>query len=267
MAFELPPVKADEEMLLDVLTFSEKNDYTIQNNEHDVVLNNKKSNLKIKLRKNTSDFHVFAEIFIKHDYKFLIENYQKISPQSPPEFIIDIGANIGCASLYFKQIYSSATIVSVEAEKNNFLSLEHNISLNNYKDISLYHNAFWINEGNLMIEENFRDGRDWAFAIRPMAEKSSQIVKGLTLQNILEKRNVLEKPNPEKIDILKIDIEGGEKWILEDKNTMNLIRKSTKSLLIEIHEEVITMAEATKILIGFGFELVANKTLIFAYQK
>ncbi|TAE69399.1 MAG: FkbM family methyltransferase [Bacteroidetes bacterium] len=264
MTFELPDVKTNEEALSEVLIFSKNNNYTIETNENDVVLYNPTNNLKLLLRKNTSDFHVFTEIFIKKDYQSLIENYQKYSNNINPKVIIDIGANIGCASLYFKQNYPEATMVCIEAEKNNFLSLKHNIELNNsvdsYKNIYLQHNAFWITEEDLMIEENFRDGRDWAFAARPNAQKSTQTIKGLTIQNILEKYNF------SKIDILKIDIEGGEKWILEDELTMNIIQKNVNTLFIEVHEEVITMKKTAEILANFGFKTLTNDALIFGYK-
>lgn len=259
MIFNLPPVKADNEMLAEVLTFLENNNYNVHETETDVTLHHHTTNLKLRLRKNTSDFHVFAEIFIKYDYKFLIENYEKKFGKQSPNFIIDIGANIGCATLYFKELYPNATVLAVEAEKNNFLALKHNVELNQSENTHLYHNAFWINEDVLMVEESFRDGRDWAFATRPVAEKSSQSVAGITIQKMLE--NYQNK----MIDILKIDIEGGEKWILEDTQTMKFIRKNTNSLLIEIHAEVITMEKALEILKNVGFECVTNNTLIFAY--
>ncbi len=261
MTFELPPVKSDAEMLADVLTFTKKNNFIIEEKSDKIILTHPSQNYKMLLRKNTSDFHVFAEIFMKNEYEFLMTNYEKYAKNITPNVIIDIGANIGCATLYFKQCYPKANIVSVEAEKNNFSALKQNIKMNNYENIYLYHNAFWINEENLMVEESFRDGRDWAFAIRPTAQKSTQTIKGLTLQNIIEKHNF------ETIDILKIDIEGGEKWILEDEISMKIIQKNVKILLIEIHEEVISMHNASKIISDFGFHFIIQNTLLFAYQS
>lgn len=256
--FELPPIKSDEEMLMEVLDFGHQNNFRITEHNSNVILQSKTSTFNIKLRKNTSDFHVFGEVFIKNDYLPLIQKYQEYYKGIEPKYIIDVGANIGCATLYFKEHFKNATIIAIEAEKYNYQTLEENIASNSQDNIFLHHNAFWINEDVLMIEENFRDGRDWAFATRPIAEKSSQNVKGLTLNNILQKYHI------EHIDILKIDIEGGEKWILEDKDTMHIIQHHVKMLLVEIHQEVIDMNTASNIIKNLGFNIKIENTLIFA---
>ena len=57
------------------------------------------------LRRSTSDIKTFNQVFINMEYRFDIS--------FSPEFIIDCGANIGLASLYFNQTYPAASIVAL----------------------------------------------------------------------------------------------------------------------------------------------------------
>jgi len=61
---------------------------------------------KILLRSNTSDVNVFAEMFLFRDYNYNLP----ISPKT----IIDAGANVGYASLWFHHKYPSAHIIAIE---------------------------------------------------------------------------------------------------------------------------------------------------------
>ena len=261
MPFELKPVKSNFDMKDEVLQFASTNNYQITILSDAIMFQNLESEFKILLRNNTSDFHVFGEVFIKNDYAPLIQIYKKYYPNTNPKNIIDVGANIGCATIALKNAFPTANILSIEAEKNNFQALEKNITLNQYQNVEAINKAFWIDNSNLMIDEDFRDGREWAFAIRPNTEKTSQTIEGITLKNILE------KPNFDEIDILKIDIEGGEKWILEDQNTMQLIRQKVKILMIEIHPEVIDVETVISIMQENNFNFIINDALIFAFQN
>jgi FkbM family methyltransferase len=134
-----------------------------------------------------------------------------------------------------------------------------NVQLNTQNNITCFHNAFWVDNSLLSIEESFRDGREWAFSARPILEKTQILVQGITLKDLLQKNEIQE------IDILKIDIEGGEKWILEDLKTMEIIKEKVKMLIIEIHEEVILMEEAKNILQNYSFSFYQKETLLLAF--
>ena len=75
---------------------------------------------KIALRPNTSDVTTFKHIFAHGDYD--------ISIKPEPKLIIDAGANIGLASIYFANRYPSAKIIAVELAPSNFQVLLKNTS-------------------------------------------------------------------------------------------------------------------------------------------
>ncbi len=76
---------------------------------------------------------VYREIFIKQHYEFLVKK--------SPEVIIDAGANIGLASIYFANKYPKAKIIAIEPEKGNFAILKKNVSP--YSNIFLIQAVLW----------------------------------------------------------------------------------------------------------------------------
>ncbi|MBA3753687.1 MAG: hypothetical protein H0X01_06045 [Nitrospira sp.] len=65
----------------------------------------------IFLRAGTSDVLVFIQIFIDGELDFPM-------PEEPSS-IVDAGANIGLASLYFAQRFQKAKIVALEVDQSN----------------------------------------------------------------------------------------------------------------------------------------------------
>jgi len=142
-----------------------------------------------------------------------------------PDIIVDAGANIGLASVYFANKYPNAKIISIEPEKNNFEMLKKNIA--NYKNIIPLNAALWNkNEEVCVIDINC--GND-SFQIGQNDASNFSKTDGFTIEKIM---NMFNLP---KIDLLKIDIEGAEKEVFETStNWLN----SVNTIAIELHERL-----------------------------
>src|SRR5947208_3715840 len=80
-----------------------------------------------ELRDNKSDKAIFFQVFYE-------KQYDLYGVQFPDALrIIDGGANIGCASVYFSIVFPKAEIFAIEPEKNNFSLLK--INTEPYKNI------------------------------------------------------------------------------------------------------------------------------------
>lgn len=77
------------------------------------------SSEQILLRRHTSDVAAFEQIFIEGKYDFSFQD-------CTPKFIVDGGANIGCASVFFAQKFPQASVLAIEPELCNFAILQHN---------------------------------------------------------------------------------------------------------------------------------------------
>lgn len=184
---------------------------------------------EIKLRKlPSSDYYVFKQVFIDQEYQSPISYFEKNNIEI--KTVIDAGANIGLTSLYIKQYFPKVKIACIEPEKNNLSLLNQNLS--HYikdKSVQVFHSGLLGVSGlSLEIGEDFRGGNDWAKQVE-ISEASTEL-KSITIQDIQNKSNF------ETIDLLKIDIEGAEIFLLEPDTDLSFL-EFTKVLAIEVHDE------------------------------
>jgi len=182
----------------------------------------KKHNNLIYLRRKSSDFEVFRQIFRNEEYNF---EYSQFLGRSP-KFIIDCGANVGLASLFFGQKFSDATIIAVEPEKNNFGMLQKNTSCNSR--IIPINKGIWKNTNELdVIDQNLGE---WGFVAKESNTNSKNKIQAVTIHDLIKEYSI------DEIDILKIDIEGAEYELFEE-NTEKWLPK-VNLLIIELHDNM-----------------------------
>jgi FkbM family methyltransferase len=174
------------------------------------------------LRRHFSDFIVFEEIFIDKIYKF---NF-KVS-DSP--IIIDAGANVSYTALFFLKMFPKAKIFCIEPNIENSRLLKQN--LNGYRNITLINKGLWNTNVHLKFES--MEASSWAFQVIECNENESQC-EAISINQIIEEYKL------DKIDILKMDIEGSEKEVFENNNNWINI---THQIIIEIHENMHKGAE------------------------
>jgi FkbM family methyltransferase len=179
--------------------------------------------LPINLRTKSTDLLTFHQIFTFKEYDMHLKD--------EPKIIIDAGANIGLASLYFNKKYPKAKIIAIEPEKSNFKMLE--INSKNHETIFLHKRAL-SNQSNLVLNIVDKGLGNWGFVTENKGSLSSKnvvdTVETITIDEIIKENNL------EFIDLLKIDIEGGEKDLFES-NYENWLPK-TKYIAIELHDGI-----------------------------
>lgn len=84
----------------------------------EVVINHECAKYPFIVRNQTSDVEIFEQIFIRQEYNFTVNK--------PPEVIVDAGANVGFASIYFASKYPNSKIIAIEPEESNFRLLKKN---------------------------------------------------------------------------------------------------------------------------------------------
>lgn len=167
----------------------------------------------LTLRPDTSDLDVFQQVFIEDEYDFVIDE--------DPDVIVDAGANIGLASIFYAIKYPNAKIIAIEPESSNCDLLKKNIQ--NYSNITSIQKALWHVNTRLKIS-NPNAGK---FAFRVEESSNGQEVSSITIEDLLKEYDL------PFIDILKIDIEGAEKEVFS--NTPDWIAK-VGLIAIELHE-------------------------------
>jgi FkbM family methyltransferase len=173
------------------------------------------------LRVPSSDVPTFEQIFIKQEYDFDVKRNPKI--------IVDAGANIGLASIYFSNKFPDVKIIAIEPEESNLEILKRNIAP--YENIILVCKALWHENTRINLVDPGLG--KWGFMTQAQdsaEERHGQIVyevQGVTVDTIMKEQGI------DHIDILKIDIEGAERELFRDPSSW--IEK-VDSLIIELHE-------------------------------
>jgi FkbM family methyltransferase len=171
-------------------------------------------NKKIKINNINSFLQLNYEIFKSGIYKF---NADSKSP-----VIFDCGAYIGLSTIYFKTIFPDAVIHAFEPDINNFTLLKFNIESFDLKNIHLYNNAVWTEDGMV----NFSSDSNVSSRITSFEILNKPMVKSVSLKRILK---------GQAVDLLKIDIEGTENILIED---IGPELKNIKNIFIEYHSEI-----------------------------
>jgi FkbM family methyltransferase len=91
----------------------------------------------VHIRAGESDIATLRQVFIGGEYDLshpehlknrVLARYRAIVDQSRVPIIADIGANIGSASLWFKQQFPEAAVVAVEPDPDNAAVLKRNLA-------------------------------------------------------------------------------------------------------------------------------------------
>ncbi len=188
---------------------------------------NKKSPLRfldyaISYSSRTNCFGILREIFFLGDYAF------KNTGKAPPR-ILDVGANIGIATLYFKRYFPTARITAFEAMPENIELLQKNVANNNLKEVDVVHGFIGKSTGTRRVHYNPKNpgsstGID-SVAISKGATKFVPIdVPAIRISDYVDG----------EIDLLKMDVEGAEGEILEELETSGALPR-IKSMVFEYH--------------------------------
>jgi FkbM family methyltransferase len=186
-------------------------------------LNRQDCKYPFRLRIPSSDVPTYHQVFINQEYDFLVE--------TQPKVIVDAGANIGLASIYFANKYPGAKIIAIEPEQSNFELLKENIAP--YPNIIPVQAALWHKNEEI----NLIDPRLGKWGFMTEMKNSSENIPGNICHAVVAMTvdKIIKDYNLAKIDILKIDIEGAEKEVFSD--TSSWIEK-VDSLIIELHERM-----------------------------
>lgn len=154
---------------------------------------------RMTLRAGTSDIATFVQVFREREYSLPLRGQVRT--------IIDAGANVGLSSLYFATRFPQARIIAIEPEPANFELLRANIV--NHRLIAPVWAALAAEDGEVRIVDPGQG--NWAFRTWGHGPEGATgvAVPALSLDSILGHFGL------DHVDVLKMDIEGAEKEVLE----------------------------------------------------
>ena len=171
---------------------------------------------RIAIRSNTVDHRIALEV---------LGGIYAVEPATEVTRILDLGANIGASAIYFRRRFPQAHIACVEPSPGNLAMLERNRWLNNLP-VTMFDCAVGTESGTT----TFYDTPDPSCCTLMPRGRDSAPELIVSLKTIPE---IMDSLGWDRMDLLKIDIEGYERVVLADSPEW-LSRVS--AIVGEIHE-------------------------------
>jgi FkbM family methyltransferase len=176
------------------------------------------TDIPVIVRLRTSDIQVFHEIFFNHEYEWGFS--------SAPQVIIDAGGYIGLSAAFFTGKYPHATIITVEPDEENFALLRLNTA--RFPNVHAIRAAVWRDSG--MISVTDPGNGPWGLQVAEVdntVASDKGLVRAITIDEIIKEFNL------ERVDLLKVDVEGSETEIFATASTWI---SSIDAICIELHD-------------------------------
>jgi FkbM family methyltransferase len=171
----------------------------------------------LALRANGADVFTFYEVFLKGVYDACL-------PLRAGATVLDLGANVGMASVYFKYRRPDAHIVAVEPASANFAILASNVEGMGIKTLRAAV-AAQSGTGQLAVS-----GGPTGYSLQE-TEHSDSPVERIRLVAMDELAHLTKAS---AVDVLKADIEGAETQVFRHRSRL---LDATAVVLVELHGE------------------------------
>lgn len=201
------------------------------NSAEKYLLNGPRGKFEIKMRTFKGDLSIFNEIFWKRVYRIPDELLKN------PKVIVDLGAHIGFASIYYAMRYPNAKIYALEASSQNFNLLKSNVQ--SFQNITPIQKAVYTQDGFILFDES-------GLSYNTKISDSGAETEAVSVNTLLNQHGI------DKVDLMKIDIEGAERDILGENNEWFA---KTENIIIELHKPY-GLENLKKDLKHFGFQII-----------
>jgi FkbM family methyltransferase len=166
----------------------------------------------IRFRPETTDVDVIVQNLIRQEYG-------KIPSRIAPKLIIDAGGNIGDTAVYFLNRFKDCRVVTLEPHPDFFAIAEQNLAP--YRNAILLKRGLWSHEAKLSLSDDslgssVYDESGCAFEIDCVGVGA-----------------LLQEYGCERLDILKMDIEGAESQVILENSDKWL--PMTELVIAELH--------------------------------
>jgi len=200
---------------------------------------------RLSYRQNKGDIYLIHEVWFEGIYRLPVA--------LSPGLLIDLGANIGMASLWLAIQYGYQHVIAVEPCAGNVAVARENLESNGIK-AQVIEAAVGASDGTAEFFEVFSSTNGRLKCSRDKSSAQPAGVRKLVTVRVVSMDTVLRSlPAETLIDLLKIDIEGGEQALFSGDVSW-LAR--VKALLIEFHPSLIEYDHLVATIESYGLRRV-----------
>ncbi|MDQ3851003.1 MAG: FkbM family methyltransferase [Actinomycetota bacterium] len=190
-----------------------------------------------------ADLVVLREVFVEEQYALALV--------PPPSVIVDLGSNSGLSVLYFRIVHPQAHILAVEPDPAAFAKLE--VNTRGWPGIVLRNVAVAARDGTRRF---YTSAESWTSSLVPSHGWTSPDDVGPVDQRPIEieartLRSLMSEAGLERIDLLKLDVEGAEWEVLPQLGAIETLG----AVLGELHWDVAGAPEGAVSELLAGFEV------------
>lgn len=184
-------------------------------------------NISINLYKNS----LLSKLIFEGDFELNEINFLK-KILKKDDYFIDIGANIGLFSINASRIIGeNGKIISFEPSPVTFSRLKENIDLNNFKNVDIRNIGISDKKGELTLNISETGHDAWDTFATNIDKKMFNKCTTVPVHTLDEELKEFDK---EKIALVKIDVEGWEKFVLH--GAKDFLTKYEPVLMVEFTE-------------------------------
>ena len=151
----------------------------------------------------------YREIFVLRQYAFACEHASPV--------VVDCGGNVGLSVVWFKRHYPTSKVIVYEADPDIAQVLARNVTRLKLSDVTVHPVAVWTQHGTMGFQRRGPDAGS-------LSKDAGSSVPTIRLAETL----------PEHVDLLKMDIEGGEFEVLKDLYETKALQR-VERLITECH--------------------------------
>lgn len=209
--------------------------------------------------------HISGQIFWNGAYS--IDQLWVVDAVLPVNGVfLDVGANQGEFTVYGGGIATAGRVLAFEPMLANLEKLRNNVAINHFGNVSIFPVALGEKEG----KGNLFTDPTKAFSERGANSGIGSLIQSETRSSPIGETTILtldlvcEQENLSRVDLIKIDVEGGELAVL--KGALATLQKFRPQLLVELNQDALrgagtSVAEVVALLerVGYSGYLLTDK--------
>jgi FkbM family methyltransferase len=198
---------------------------------YNIIINHHSCEIQLRVL----DIPIFYEVMMEETY-FLPQDWISIDAT-----VVDLGAHVGCTSIYLHQFHKIGTYVALEPSPKNFMVLQQNAITCPMETVN---KAIYSKDGKVKIDSSKSQGQN-----HHLNDAKGTEIDAIHMETLMKEYNI------DTIDLLKVDIEGTENILFKNKPDW---LKSVRVILIELHGDY-TVADLKNDISPYGFEIISSE--------
>jgi FkbM family methyltransferase len=199
----------------------------------------------------------FDELYIPHIYREVyIECVYSSVFVDKNETVIDIGANIGIVTAFMRDY--AKKVYAIEPNIDSYEALKKNKEYNKWDNVEIFDYAIGDRDGEMMLNEYA--GNRTMHSLTTDYHQGGKMVKTVSLDTFFKDNNI------DEADFIKLDVEGGEQFILTSPGFLAVSNK-IKAMAIEFHypgwEGLVSHLES----LGFKSQRQTSSAIMVIFKK